>query len=470
MYLNIQTKEDSAEKLAAAAGKPTKNFLFAQELNTVVNSINTLRHLITLNEGNINYILSNAIKIELGVIEGSYIDVINEIEEVSLIAPVFITYSLDGVFFVKTFVGNDSTYGTSTGLSVSEVDFLPVYQSDVISVGSPVNIQKGDFDGVFDMSNGVNNFYNDYTTGGSVTLSLSDAKVLGTICKVRVRGNLLNQVIPDNWVFRGDAFTSNPLFFNDILISFISDDEIILLNELLQYSFEQEYPNQFSLEKAWHKFDIATTTEVGGLVSLSSDSLTTTPFNLTATGSVTRSVQNLKECVFLNSSHLKFAISINNIFQNSFSVSMKIKLIDGHPTATRYLCSYRVSATSRFWIDYRTDGKVTVAYTSNSVTVFAQSLNAVFADGAMIDFNHLVVTIENSVFIKIYYNGVILPLSASLNGNMSTVNMSLFETSNEFFIGYDAAAAVYSNMYVKDFVIQPIVYDQNKINNLLSLP
>lgn len=40
--LNIEIKEDSAEKLAAVQGKPTKNYLFAQELNEIVAEVNAL--------------------------------------------------------------------------------------------------------------------------------------------------------------------------------------------------------------------------------------------------------------------------------------------------------------------------------------------------------------------------------------------------------------------------------------------
>lgn len=40
--LNIEHKEDSAEKLAAIAGKPTKNFLFAEEVNQIVQEVNNL--------------------------------------------------------------------------------------------------------------------------------------------------------------------------------------------------------------------------------------------------------------------------------------------------------------------------------------------------------------------------------------------------------------------------------------------
>ena len=40
--LNIEPKEDSAEKLAAIAGKPTKHYLYAPEFNQVVAAINSL--------------------------------------------------------------------------------------------------------------------------------------------------------------------------------------------------------------------------------------------------------------------------------------------------------------------------------------------------------------------------------------------------------------------------------------------
>jgi hypothetical protein len=40
--LNIETKVDSAEKLAAVAGKPTENFLFAEELNKIVAKVNEI--------------------------------------------------------------------------------------------------------------------------------------------------------------------------------------------------------------------------------------------------------------------------------------------------------------------------------------------------------------------------------------------------------------------------------------------
>jgi hypothetical protein len=41
-YVEIENKEDSAEKLAAASGKPTKNFFFAADFNLIKTKLNAL--------------------------------------------------------------------------------------------------------------------------------------------------------------------------------------------------------------------------------------------------------------------------------------------------------------------------------------------------------------------------------------------------------------------------------------------
>lgn len=332
------------------------------------------------------------------------------------------------------------------------------------------NIDKGTFTGEFDVSNGVNNFYNDYDSGAPLDLSLSALKSLGTVCKVRVKGGLINS-IPSDWILRGEGISTSGLFLNDLLILYVNDDEIILVNSLTENT-GQFYPNDFINQYAWHKFDIASTTEVDGFVTSSTDSLTTNLYNLTAVGNITRSIQNLKECIYLNTSKFEFENTLNVVFNSSFSISMKIKLDDGRPDATKYLCSLRdtPTPTSRFWIDYRTTGIITVAYTSNGVSVFGQTLNPVFADGAMTDFNHLVVTIQSGGFMKIYYNGVEQTLSGGFPGDMSTVNMALFSSTSKLNIGHDVSAAMFSEMYVKDFVIQNIVYSQNNVNSLNTMP
>ncbi|MBA4133336.1 MAG: hypothetical protein C0525_01295 [Flavobacterium sp.] len=135
MFIDIENKENSAAKMAAVAGQPTKYYLFAQELNTMVSAINSLRHLISLNEGNINALLSTAPKIELGTIAVDFVDEINAMEELVIPSPVFITFTKDDIFYVYAFAGEANTYGTLNELYVTAEDFLPVYQSD--EPGSP---------------------------------------------------------------------------------------------------------------------------------------------------------------------------------------------------------------------------------------------------------------------------------------------------------------------------------------------
>lgn len=130
MFLNIENKEDTAEKIAAAQGKPSKHFYWANEFNLLRDAINTLRWLISLNENNISAILSSAPKVELGTIVGSYIDNINERESIELDSGTFITFTLDSIFYVKAFTGTSDNYGIANGLKVDESNFLPIYQSD----------------------------------------------------------------------------------------------------------------------------------------------------------------------------------------------------------------------------------------------------------------------------------------------------------------------------------------------------
>lgn len=52
-FLDIQEKVDTPEKLTAVAGKPTQNYLFAAEINTIVEKINSLWS----SRVNVNYIV-----------------------------------------------------------------------------------------------------------------------------------------------------------------------------------------------------------------------------------------------------------------------------------------------------------------------------------------------------------------------------------------------------------------------------
>ena len=128
--LNIETKVDSPEKLNAVAGQNTNKFLFAGEVNSIVSFCNMLRSLCIVNASNVKHILDNNTKVELGVIEtGTFFDALNEMSATIYIAPVFVTYTIDGIDYVQSFVGTQGIYG-QTKKQFVEADFILIYQSD----------------------------------------------------------------------------------------------------------------------------------------------------------------------------------------------------------------------------------------------------------------------------------------------------------------------------------------------------
>jgi hypothetical protein len=141
--LNIERKVDSAEKQASIANKPTNQFIFAREFNRIVTQVENLSAWLQFNSETINAFLSQNAKVELGTIETDPVEVLNEMEDVSLAVPVLITYTIENVFFVKAFIGTDGVYGTSTNLTLGSEDFVLIYQSN-----SPnAQLQEYDFYG-----------------------------------------------------------------------------------------------------------------------------------------------------------------------------------------------------------------------------------------------------------------------------------------------------------------------------------
>lgn len=334
-----------------------------------------------------------------------------------------------------------------------------------------INKNAGVFTGEFDVSSGYNNFYTDYDTGGSVTLSLSATKKLGSICKVRINGDLILGY-PSDWILRGDAISTLATKINDILILYVSDTEIILTNVLMDVPTTQLYPNDFDDEAMWQKFDIATTNDVGGIVTVATDSLTTTSYPMSNFGSPTRAIQNTKECIHLDGAYMKMNdTAINTVFTDSFTVAFKVKLMDGNPVSAKYLVSLMNQTSGRFWIDFRTDGDINIAYAAGGVSKFAQTLNPVFSDGAMSDFATIIVTVTSGDFIRLYIDGVLIPFEGgSNNGDISAVTMANFTTTQILAVGGRIATSSTDNMYVKDFTIQPIIYTPEQMANFISMP
>lgn len=127
-YLDIELKEDTAEKLAAVAGRPTKNYLFQDEINAIVSRINQLRDMIMLSLGQVNSLIATGIEIALGDIGAlSLIEFINASDGYNLgtAGTTFLSFKKDGISYVYVFVGLPANYGSTTNtLTVADVKLL----------------------------------------------------------------------------------------------------------------------------------------------------------------------------------------------------------------------------------------------------------------------------------------------------------------------------------------------------------
>lgn len=123
--INIEFKEDSAEKLAKIAGQPTKYYIKAPEFNEVVNRLKTLWNLVQVNSTNIDsLILGENI---LDFTTASFIDEINAGPIITLSSAYF-RVTVDGVVSIYAFTGVDGNYG-SGALQVTEEQCLLLYTS-----------------------------------------------------------------------------------------------------------------------------------------------------------------------------------------------------------------------------------------------------------------------------------------------------------------------------------------------------
>ena len=122
----VEKKADTPEKLAAAAGKPTRNFLFARELNEIVAR---LRILWTLQNFNGSQIIPG-LKKDLGTLVGqTFVEKINTSVATPFASPSYVVYTIGDVNYTQAFVGAEGAKGNGAG-QVDAVDFLLVEQSD----------------------------------------------------------------------------------------------------------------------------------------------------------------------------------------------------------------------------------------------------------------------------------------------------------------------------------------------------
>jgi len=170
-----------------------------------------------------------------------------------------------------------------------------------------------------------------------------------------------------------------------------------------------------------------------------------------------------------------------SLFAGSFSVSFFLKPFEGQPTSTsRYTIFYDVQNVgtpnnSRVLIrlEGQSVGNALRAYIAVGGTL-KQALTStpIFTTGTQLKEKHIAVTFTNGDFIRIYVDGVLQTLDATLNGSLSGINLSSYvNNTNKLMIGAtrDSTIAFPLNGHLRDFIIQPgVVYSQSDINNLMT--
>lgn len=88
------------------------------------------------------------------------------------------------------------------------------------------------FTGAVSLSNIFGTYYDDYTTGGTVNLTLAASPVVGGSATVRVRGDLTG-TIPALWNFSGDTLSTSASEYNELVFLYVSGSDIRIINRVV---------------------------------------------------------------------------------------------------------------------------------------------------------------------------------------------------------------------------------------------
>ena len=94
-----------------------------------------------------------------------------------------------------------------------------------------LNKSKGVLSGALDLSEAINNYYDDYVSATALTLSIGANPVRGSLVTVRIIGGSLN-AFPTNWSDFGDAISADVNFYNVVTIFYVSSTDIRIVNKL----------------------------------------------------------------------------------------------------------------------------------------------------------------------------------------------------------------------------------------------
>jgi hypothetical protein len=100
-----------------------------------------------------------------------------------------------------------------------------------INLNIVLNKSKGVLSGALDLSEAINNYYDDYVSATALTLSIGVNPVRGSLVTVRIIGNSLN-AFPTNWSSFGDAISTDVNFYNVVTIFYVSSTDIRIVNKL----------------------------------------------------------------------------------------------------------------------------------------------------------------------------------------------------------------------------------------------
>lgn len=273
----------------------------------------------------------------------------------------------------------------------------------------------------------------------------------------------------------GDVFTFEAASGNNIQDD--SGNTLAVTSQAVTNNVVDSFdPSTISAEYLWHKFDTATTTRSGSIILTSTDQLTTTSRNFEgdATNGATIETKLTKECAHVSSATdiLRSASVIGGgIFDSEFSMFFQYLPEDGQPASLGYVFHEQgLNANHRVFIVLNTDGKLTFTYISSGVQASAKTLNAVFTNGEPSAWTALDFTVSTSQ-INIYVDGTLQTLDPSFDGDMSSVNMALYNNSlNKQRLGVRSTSNdTDAPGWFRNFILQPVIHSNQNRTDLATL-
>ena len=127
-----------------------------------------------------------------------------------------------------------------------------------------------------------------------------------------------------------------------------------------------------------------------------------------------------------------------SVFRSNFSVGVWVKPDDGRPAANDYIVGGLESGNTDGFIMYiGTNGKLTVMFKANGDPLTKRTNSAIFADGAISSWMHILAVVEdaNPTTITIYTNGTAEASSIVSSQELSRTNHRLYECNDNIWIG-----------------------------------